>query len=281
MSPHRGWSERAWDKRLLDYAYLCTEDALEPELFDECVEMLIRDYDTIVAIVDYDGTGNVASIYQGGVGKEQMGEYQGYYYRRNVFAHAVQRYHLENITTSFDRYVPGNELHDSEYYNDFLRRLRVEHALALSLCGAHGERTSISLYRGDHNGGEFDREEARRFDRLRPFLRGALTMRKLAAAASNGARCAHQDATDTQNAAEPLALVASAGSSDRLPSKWGLTARETEVALAVADGLSYKEVAFKLGISFHTVNAHIDSLHRKTGLSTAHLIAVLNRRATR
>jgi DNA-binding NarL/FixJ family response regulator len=58
-------------------------------------------------------------------------------------------------------------------------------------------------------------------------------------------------------------------------------ARETEVALAVAEGLSYKEVAFKLGLSFHTVNAHIDSLHRKTNLSTAHLIAVLNRRANR
>jgi hypothetical protein len=79
---------------------LCAEDALEPGFFDECVEMLIRDYDTIVAIVDYDGTGNVASIYQGGAGKEKMGEYQGYYYRLNVFAHAVQRYHLENITTS-------------------------------------------------------------------------------------------------------------------------------------------------------------------------------------
>lgn len=281
MSPRRRWSECAWSKRLLDYAYLCAEDALEPEFFDECVAMLIRDYDTGVAILDYDGTGDVTSVYQSGLTKEQVGEYQRYYYRLNLFANAVQRYHLQNETASFERYVPAIALHASEYYNDFLRPLRVEHVLALSLSGSGAERTSITLYRGDHNGGEFDREEVRRFDRLRPFLRGALTMRKLAAASSNGARGVHLDETEKPNAAEPLALVGSPGSRDRLPSRWGLTARETEVALAVAEGRSYKEVAFKLGLSFHTVNAHIDSLHRKTNLSTAHLIAVLNRRASR
>lgn len=280
MSPRRGWSERAWDKRLLDYAYLCAEDVLEPTFFDECVEMLVRDYDTIVGLLRYDSTAKAPLICQRGCTERAIHDYQVHYYRLNVFANAVQRYHLEDRTTTFKQYVSDNELHGSEYYNDFLRPVRVEHVLALSLRGADGERTSITLYRGDHDGGEFDREEVRRFDRLRPFLRGALTMRMLAAA-SNGARGVHQDATDSRNAAEPLALVASPESRDHLPSKWGLTARENEVALAVAEGLSYKEVAFRLGLSFHTVNAHIDSLHRKTNLSTAHLIAVLNRRANR
>jgi len=281
MSPRHGWSERAWDKRLLDYAYLCTEDALEPEFFDECVEMLVRDYDTIVGVIVYDPIGKVPSVCQRGYSEQAIRDYQAYYYRLNVFAQAVQRSHLENVTTSFERYVPRDELHDSEYYNGFLRPVRAEHALALSLCGTSDERTSITLYRGDHNGGVFDREEVRRFDRLRPFLRGALAMRQLAAAAMNCAHGVHQVGTENRNAAEPLALVASSSLSDRFPSKWGLTVRETEVALAVAEGLSYKEVAFKLGLSFHTVNAHIDSLHRKTNLSTAHLIAVLNRRAKR
>jgi DNA-binding CsgD family transcriptional regulator len=272
MSPRRSWSERAWDKRLLDYAYLCAENALEPDFFDECVEMLVRDYDTIVGLFRYDSTAKAPLICQRGYTEQAIHDYQVHYYRLNVFANAVQRYHIEDRTTTFKQYVSDNELHGSEYYNDFLRPVRAEHVLALSLCDADGERTSITLYRGDHDGGEFDREEVRRFDRLRPFLRGALTMRKLAAAASNGTRCGNQDGTENRNAV---------GSSQCLPSRWGLTPRETEVALSVAEGLSYKEVAFRLGLSFHTVNAHIDSLHRKTNLSTKHLIAVLNRRANR
>jgi DNA-binding NarL/FixJ family response regulator len=44
-----------------------------------------------------------------------------------------------------------------------------------------------------------------------------------------------------------------------------LTPRETEVLVAVSDGLSNKEIARRLEISLHTVKFHIESLLRKLG----------------
>lgn len=46
----------------------------------------------------------------------------------------------------------------------------------------------------------------------------------------------------------------------------GLTARETEVLLLIADGLSNQEIARKLHVSTATVKTHINNLFAKTGL---------------
>ncbi|MEV5878854.1 response regulator transcription factor [Streptomyces sp. NPDC052101] len=46
----------------------------------------------------------------------------------------------------------------------------------------------------------------------------------------------------------------------------GLTARETEVLLLIADGLSNQEIARKLHVSTATVKTHINNLFSKTGL---------------
>lgn len=43
----------------------------------------------------------------------------------------------------------------------------------------------------------------------------------------------------------------------------GLTPKETEVLKLLADGLSYKMVADKLGISYFTVNSHIKKIYEK------------------
>jgi two-component system, NarL family, nitrate/nitrite response regulator NarL len=44
-----------------------------------------------------------------------------------------------------------------------------------------------------------------------------------------------------------------------------LTPRETDVLAAIADGLSNKAAARRLGISPHTVKFHVESLFRKLG----------------
>ncbi len=46
----------------------------------------------------------------------------------------------------------------------------------------------------------------------------------------------------------------------------GLSPRETEVLRAMVDGLSYKMVAEKLGISFETVRTHVKKVYEKMGV---------------
>jgi two-component system nitrate/nitrite response regulator NarL len=44
-----------------------------------------------------------------------------------------------------------------------------------------------------------------------------------------------------------------------------LTPRERDVCVKVAEGLSAKEIARELGISFRTVETHVQNLRRKYG----------------
>ncbi|MEW2115232.1 response regulator transcription factor [Streptomyces sp. NPDC005474] len=46
----------------------------------------------------------------------------------------------------------------------------------------------------------------------------------------------------------------------------GLTTREAEVLMLIADGLSNQEIAFKLHVSTATVKTHINNLFAKTGI---------------
>jgi DNA-binding CsgD family transcriptional regulator len=55
---------------------------------------------------------------------------------------------------------------------------------------------------------------------------------------------------------------------ERLRARFGFTKTETEVAIALVEGLSYAEIAEKLGVSYHTVHTHIKAIHTKAGVST-------------
>lgn len=52
-----------------------------------------------------------------------------------------------------------------------------------------------------------------------------------------------------------------------------LTPREWVVAQALAEGLSYKEIADRLNISFHTVASHVKAVLRKTGQKSSRRVA--------
>jgi DNA-binding NarL/FixJ family response regulator len=48
-----------------------------------------------------------------------------------------------------------------------------------------------------------------------------------------------------------------------VPNDYDLTARESEMLGHLVDGLSYKMIADKCGISFHTVNSHLRKIYEK------------------
>ncbi len=57
--------------------------------------------------------------------------------------------------------------------------------------------------------------------------------------------------------------------------RWLLTPREQQVLDLLAEGLLYKEIADRLGVSRHTVNNHLYSIRQKLGAHTA--IEAINR----
>ena len=68
--------------------------------------------------------------------------------------------------------------------------------------------------------------------------------------------------------------IASSPSSplDRL----GLTRMQSVVAAALADGLTYKEIAKRFGVSYHTVHSHVKAIHEKTGIgNNGRLLALI------
>jgi DNA-binding CsgD family transcriptional regulator len=67
------------------------------------------------------------------------------------------------------------------------------------------------------------------------------------------------------------------GTPGLLKARFGLTSAETRVALLVANGLSYAEIAGELGISSHTVHTHVKEIHRKLAVHSNGRAAALIR----
>lgn len=57
--------------------------------------------------------------------------------------------------------------------------------------------------------------------------------------------------------------------------RYGLTPAERRVAVLIAAGHSPREIAAQLGISFHTVRAHLRSTYAKTGVNRQTALARL------
>jgi RNA polymerase sigma factor (sigma-70 family) len=69
------------------------------------------------------------------------------------------------------------------------------------------------------------------------------------------------------------------GEETALPLLDVLTPRERDVALLLADGLTYKEIATRLGVSPHTVNTHVKAVLRKLKVSGSRRLAALIHRS--
>ena len=65
--------------------------------------------------------------------------------------------------------------------------------------------------------------------------------------------------------------------SARLRKRYGLTPAEIRVALILADGFSYAEIARRLSVSTHTVHTHIKEIHSKLGVPSNGRAAALIR----
>lgn len=54
---------------------------------------------------------------------------------------------------------------------------------------------------------------------------------------------------------------------DKIKEKYNLSSREIEIITLIKDGFSSKEIAIKLGISFHTIEAHRKNIYNKLNIN--------------
>jgi DNA-binding CsgD family transcriptional regulator len=50
--------------------------------------------------------------------------------------------------------------------------------------------------------------------------------------------------------------------------RFSLTHAEANIALLLAEGLTYAEIAERLGVSYHTVHTHVKAVHSKARVSS-------------
>jgi len=119
-----------------------------------------------------------------------------------------------------------------------------------------------------------------RLRRLRELILGAqpnpgsgLPLDQLAALAEESAELGR--VTIDYRAAEDLGfpMVVLHGASDEPEPPLDLSPREVQVARSIAEGLSNKEIAVKLGISLLTVKDHVHRILEKTGLPNRAAVA--------
>jgi len=60
--------------------------------------------------------------------------------------------------------------------------------------------------------------------------------------------------------------------------RFSFTPSETTVALLIAEGLTYAEIAERLGVSYHTVHTHVKAIHTKARVSSNGRLQALLRR---
>jgi DNA-binding CsgD family transcriptional regulator len=59
--------------------------------------------------------------------------------------------------------------------------------------------------------------------------------------------------------------------------RFSFTRSEANIALLLAEGLSYTEVAERLGVSYHTVHTHVKAVHAKARVSSnGRLLALIH-----
>ena len=97
---------------------------------------------------------------------------------------------------------------------------------------------------------------------LRVYLRGAAVALRARLAADP-----HLEIVDLVEQAEAVLSLPTTRRDDDRPLE-SLTAREVDVLVLVADGLSNRDIAGRLGISEHTVKFHLASIFGKLGVST-------------
>lgn len=151
---------------------------------------------------------------------------------------------------SLDEWLNFPEYLRSPAYETFWGPMAIHHVLLARI--AHSDTESFVLgFHRPASGHRFSDTDVARLAGLLPLLGSTLSR----------VRTAEE-------------LTALRGNAALVPTFAGLTLREREIAADVAEGLANKHIARRRGVSVHTVENHLRSIFRKTGVDSRTKLAL-------
>ena len=195
------------------------------------LDLLGADY--FASYVWDEGCGEFRSRVQINMSDENLSAYEAYFQFRDPITMKLK---AQRRATAVSSIMAQRDLERTEFFNDFLARDGLHYGMNLFVYD--GERNIGDLRVWRRRGrGNFESRDVETLDLIRPHFRNA--MRNIRAA----------------------------GKRNRLRATGGLlTPRETDVAAAIARGMSDAEVAASLGMAYSTLRTHLKRIYRKLGV---------------
>lgn len=152
--------------------------------------------------------------------------------------------------TKISDFLTQRELRKLGYYNEYLRKVGLEHRMSIVLPKPPHSVIALALGRGK----DFSERDRLVLDLLRPHL----------AQAYDNAAALARIRQESVHSSQTKGVLLTRESFERL----GLTNREAEILLGVAQGKTNKQIAASLYVSPFTVKTHLQHVYRKLGVES-------------
>lgn len=191
---------------------------------------------------------------------KNLERYSSYYQFHNPISARAQRFRRAVRVTEI---VPQQELIRTEFFNDFLLPDGLYHGLNLYVHEGDVNIGDMRIWRNPRRE-NFDDSDLQVLEIIKPHFCNAMR---------NTLRIGKADHSKLSSGVERIEPGLSI---ERLRSARGLTVRESQIALEIAQGRTDQEIAASIGVAFSTVRTHIRRVYEKLGVhnrtSLAHLI---------
>jgi DNA-binding CsgD family transcriptional regulator len=151
--------------------------------------------------------------------------------------------------TKISDFLTQRELRKLGYYNEYLRRAGIEHRMSIVFPKAPSSVVALALGR---SGKDFSERDRLLLDLLRPHLMQAYDNAAALARIRREGSAHPSPMKDVLLSRESLKLL-------------GLTNRETEILVGIAQGRTNKQIAANLYVSPFTIKTHLQHVYRKLG----------------
>ena len=211
----------------------------------DCLPRLVSSELTTLSVCNFEtGHRSVVSDQAGAISQRELEAFDQYF-----FEHPLGREHARNpcaITKRIGDLLPESEFKRTPLYNDYCRRIRIDHVMAVPIHVDRRFLVSFVFNRGKRDFSERDREC---LEVIRPHLGNFY---RLSVAANRPCDAPASPETSARSAALTLPL----------------TPREHDVLHWLAAGKTDRDIGAILDISPRTVHKHLQRLYEKLGVES-------------